>query len=70
MPCPCPFQLPGRTKETAVLLAPGQPGASQWPTRQPCLALQVAETSNSPTSMVRLDSLAEGLVPLLLGCPA
>lgn len=33
MPCPCPFQLPRRTKETAVLLAPGQPGASQWPTR-------------------------------------
>lgn len=69
LPCPYPFQLPCRTKETAVLLAPGQPGASQWPTRQPCPALRVAETSTSP-SVVCLYSLAEGLVPLLLGCPA
>lgn len=27
---PCPFQLPCRRKGTTVLLAPGQPGASQW----------------------------------------
>lgn len=69
LPCPCPSQLPCRTKETAVLLAPGQPGASQWLTGQLCPALRVAETSTSP-SMARLDSLAEGLVPLPLGCPA
>lgn len=27
---PCPFQVPRRRKGTSVLLAPGQPGASQW----------------------------------------